>query len=210
MAGCQICETRRPRRFCPGVNGEICSLCCGREREVTVTCPFDCPHLREARAHERPPEIKPEDIPNKDVRISEQFLRDNEPLLMFAAGALLRSAAETPGAVDDDVREALACTVRTYLTLESGLVYETRPANPLAANIQARLQASFQEYRQQVARRTGVNTIRDTDVLGVLVFLRRLEIQHNNGRRRGRAFMDFLRSFFPQDTQASGPPLIVG
>ena len=50
---CAICQIRRPRRFCPGVRGDICSLCCGTEREVTVNCPLDCEYLQEARKHEK-------------------------------------------------------------------------------------------------------------------------------------------------------------
>jgi len=46
-----------------------------------------------------------------------------------------------------------------------------------------------------------MQTLRDADVLGALVFLQRLELQHNNGRRRGRAFVDFLRAYFPAQTQ---------
>jgi hypothetical protein len=48
-------------------------------------------------------------------------------------------------------------------------------------------------------------------VLGLLVFLQRLEIDRNNGRRLGRAFLDFLREFFvPQgDRQPETPSLIV-
>jgi hypothetical protein len=51
---------------------------------------------------------------------------------------------------------------------------------------------------------------READVLGVLAFLQRMEIYHNNGRRRGRAFLDFLRSQ-TQPTHAAPPasPLIV-
>ena len=50
---------------------------------------------------------------------------------MWSAGAAL----DTPGAVDYDVREALEALIRTYRTLESGVYYESVPANPLAANI---------------------------------------------------------------------------
>ena len=46
IMNCAICETRRPRRYCPGVRGEICAICCGTAREVTVDCPLDCPYLR--------------------------------------------------------------------------------------------------------------------------------------------------------------------
>jgi hypothetical protein len=49
-----------------------------------------------------------------------------------------------------------------------------------------------------VQESTGTNPIRDVDVLGILVFLHRMELQHNNGRAKGRAFIDFLRQYFPQ------------
>ena len=45
---------------------------------------------------------------------------------------------------------------------------------------------------------------RDADVLGLLVFLQRLELDRNNGRRRGRAFLDALREFLPAG--AANPP----
>jgi len=51
-----------------------------------------------------------------------------------------------------------------------------------------------------------MQTMRDTDVLGALVFLQRLELQNNNGRRRGRAYFDFLRTYFPVQTP---PPAVV-
>jgi hypothetical protein len=48
---------------------------------------------------------------------------------------------------------------------------------------------------------------RDTDVLAVLAFLQRLEIDRNNGRKRGRAFIDFLRTQF---SVAPGPLAAAG
>jgi hypothetical protein len=52
-------------------------------------------------------------------------------------------------------------------------------------------------------------TIRDSEVLGVLVFLQRLELQNNNGRRRGRAFLDMLRGFFPATTEPPPSSVLV-
>ena len=53
--------------------------------------------------------------------------------------------------------------------------------------------------------------LRDADVLGVLVFLERLELQHNNGRRRGRAFADFLRVYLldPPDKKSAPQPSLI-
>jgi hypothetical protein len=102
--------------------------------------------------------------------------------------------------VDGDAREGIEALIKTYRTLESGLIYETRPNNPYAADIQEALKQGIDELRKRLAETSGMQTLRDADVLGALVFLQRLELQHNNGRRRGRAFFDFLRTYFPVQT----------
>jgi hypothetical protein len=206
---CRICETRKPRRYCPGVTGDICSICCGAEREVSVNCPLDCQYLLEARLHDKPPEIKPEDIPNRDIRVSESFLREHEPLLIFLGAKLLEASLATSGAVDSDVREALDSLTRTYRTLESGLYYETKPNNLIAASIHQKIQEAVDTLRKELTEK-GATNIRDAEVLGVLVFLQRLELHHANGRPRGRAFIGYLHAHFPHEKHDSSeaPSLI--
>jgi hypothetical protein len=199
---CKICNTRKPRRYCPGVSGDICSICCGSEREVTVDCPLDCAYLVEARQHEKPPAVASGPLPNQDVRISEEFLRDHEPLLIFLGAKLLEASMETAGAVDSDVQEALETLIRTYRTLESGLYYETRPNNLLAAGIHQKIQDAVQELRKELGEK-GSTPIRDAEILGILVFLERVGLHERNGRPRGRAFIDYLRGYFPQ--KQTGP-----
>ena len=193
---CKICNVRKPRRYCPGVGGDICSICCGSEREVTVNCPLDCPYLMEARQHEKPPVVSPGPLPNQDVRITEEFLRDHEPLLILLGARLLEASLETAGAVDSDVQEALESLIRTYRTLESGLYYETRPNNLLAAGIHQKIQDAVQELRKELGEK-GSTPIRDAEILGILVFLERVGLHQRNGRPRGRAFIDYLRGYFP-------------
>jgi len=211
---CKICQSRRPRRECPGVRGDICAVCCGTEREVTVNCPLDCAYLADARLHEKALEIDPEQVPNKDVRISESFLRDHSELLAVAGSALFQVSADTPGTADGDVAEALDALVRTYRTMDSGLIYETRPSNLMAAAIQQRVREQIGQYQQQRRERLGMETLRDADVLGVLVFFQRLLFTNNNGRKRGRAFLDLLRKNFatgPAAGAAGGNlPLVTG
>src|SRR2546423_7460282 len=129
---CTICKTRRARRPCPGVKGEICTLCCGAEREVTVDCPLDCEFLMEARRHERPRDIDPDQIPNRDIRVTEQFLSEHKNLVVFL-GRSLAEAGLGARAADPDLRDALDGLTRTYRTLQSGLQYESVPGNPVAA-----------------------------------------------------------------------------
>ena len=201
---CAICQTRRPRRFCPGVRGDICSICCGTEREVTVDCPFDCEFLREARRHDKPVPLDPSQLPNQDIRVSEKFVEEHQPLLAFI-GSTLTSAAMDVQAIDFDVREALDSLIRTYRTLQSGVYYETLPSNPLAAAVHQRVQAALADYRREETRQLGVTRTRDADILGLLVFLQTIEFEYNNGRRRGRAFLDALVTFYSAEAASAEP-----
>jgi hypothetical protein len=203
---CKICGKKRAKRHCPGVDGDICPACCGAERENSIDCPLDCTYLQEARLHDRPPAISAEDYPNQDIKLSEDFIRQQEHLVLWL-GLSLSRVMEARKAVDGDAREGLEALIKTYRTRESGLIYETRPQNPYAADVQEALKQSVEELQKRLTESQGMHTLRDADVLGTLVFLQRLELQHNNGRRRSRAFFDFLRAYFPaaQPTASVAP-----
>jgi hypothetical protein len=186
------------------VRGEICPVCCAESRETTVDCPIDCRYLRDAHEYERAPEPDPERYPHPDIDITERFAGENSTLFAFLGRTLATIALDSPRVNDNDFREALDALTRTYRTLESGLVYETRPANPLAAAIQQQVTEQLDEVRRRLREQTGLDTLRDADVLGVLVAFQRLEYGRNNGRPRSRAFLDFLCREFAADEAA--PP----
>jgi len=192
---CAICGIRKPKRHCPGVRADICSICCGTGREETIDCPLDCEYLREAHRHEAGPEIDPATIPNQDVKVDEAFLSRHEWLLMLLGSAVVDGAVKVTSATDFDAREALEALVKTYRTLESGLIYETRSTNPFAAAIQESVQARVEDIRRRAAEAGGQVGLSDGTVLGMLVFLQRLEYAHNNGRKRSKAFLEFLNQF---------------
>jgi hypothetical protein len=163
----------------------------------------------EARLHEKLPEVSPESVPNRDIRITEEFLRDHEPLLIFLGAKVLAASLETSGALDSDVCEALESMIRTYRTLQSGLYYESRPDNLVAAAIHQKVQDAIQELRKDMAEK-GITAIRDAEVLGVLAFLQRVALAQRNGRPKGRSFIDYLRAHFPQKQQSSADaPLLI-
>lgn len=197
---CKICELRKARRYCPGVGGDICSICCGNEREVTIDCPRSCPFLQEARVHEKylPPDLK--NRPYPDIDVTEKFLEQHPELVTWIGIGLGTASEAEPRVVDADVREALDAIARSYRTLTHGLVYESRPVNPFAAAIFDRLQRSIQEFKD------GTGTIgkhlRDSVVLACLVLFLRLAVDHNNGRPKGRAFIDVIARQFHQEETA--------
>src|SRR5690349_12759212 len=133
---CRICHTRRPRRHCPAIDDDICSQCCGDQREVNISCPLECRYLQEAHRHERGVELALDNLPNEDIDVSEEFVHDNEELVLFCLFTLADAALRTGGAVDADLQKAIDALIRTYRTANSGLVYETRPDDKIAAAVQ--------------------------------------------------------------------------
>jgi hypothetical protein len=193
---CVICKIRKPRRHCPGVNGDICSICCGTEREQSIDCPLECVYLQDAHEHERPPELDPATIPNQDIAVDEEFLRANEVLMALISVALFEGALKNPGTTDWDVRVALESLVQTYRTLGSGIIYEPAMPNMFAVAIVDSVKERLADIVKRETEATGQSSVRNEMVLGVIAFMQRLEYSRNNGRKRSRAFIDFLRGFY--------------
>jgi hypothetical protein len=52
-------------------------------------------------------------------------------------------------------------------------------------------------FRMEERQGRAIASIRDADILRALVFFARLELDRNNGRPRGRAFIGLLRELSP-------------
>jgi hypothetical protein len=188
---CAICKTRREKRQCPGVRGDICAICCGEQREETIDCPLDCEYLQMAHARESTETKDPRGLPNPEFQVTQSFVSQNLDLLMVLQQAVLMGAARS-NAIDNDVKEALDGLVRTYRTMESGLYYDSRPANPMASGVFDAVQQRVAEIRTTENER-GVHKVTDGLVLKLLMFLQQMEYTFNNGRKRGRLFLDQIR-----------------
>jgi len=193
---CAICKTAKARRFCPGVREEICTGCCGTGREVTIDCPLNCEYLAEAHRHEKKPPTDPEAMPGKDVPLDDDFLRTNEFLIVLLGSAVSEAVQAFPNAIDTDAVEALDSLAKTWRTLVAGIYYETKPVNPIAAEMYDAVQARVEELRARIKDAEVAQSLPDAVVLGVLVFLQRVAFGMNNGRPKCKAFLVFLEQFY--------------
>ena len=208
---CPICEKRKPKRFCPAKHKQICRRCCGEQREVTITCPFDCRYLQQSRERDYSGGLDPKDFPYKEIRIDESFLRDHAILVETCGKALLEASLSVTGAVDADSRAALEGLIRTYKTRESGLYYDSRPDSIYAARIFDDLIGDDRTLSTRAAGAIRLDAhTRDSDVLTTWVFLLRMALDRDNGRPKGRAVLDFLHLHFRPAEEAPSPVLIAG
>jgi hypothetical protein len=210
---CPICEKRPPKRLCPAKGGKICAVCCGREREVTIDCPPECPHLVAAHRYEaehRKP-LSLEEYPYPDIEFPKDFIHERWPVVTRLVAAILGFQAQNNDLNDGAVFIALEALAETYRILGTGIYYERPPEHPLSRALYAQIGEFLQEYRKQETNRIGFSSLKDSEIFHLLVFLLRVGRQEMSGRPRARTFLSFLCQRFPLPEGATkeGPRIIV-
>jgi len=199
VVSCPICEKRKEERFCPARGEKICAVCCGTEREVSIDCPSDCPHLVAAHRYEDEHQRSlPADTPLLDAKVPQDVVYTHENLISGLAFTAAKFATSQPATTDADVLAALQALAETYRTLGSGIYYEKPPEAPLPRELYAALEAFLTETKQQMKERGGSAFLKDSEILVLLVFLFRMGLLRTNGRPRARRYIAFLRGQFPE------------
>jgi hypothetical protein len=208
---CPICNKRKAKRLCPARAESICSICCGTEREVTIDCPSDCVHLAASRQYDMARlEIDWAKVPFPESKFDRRFAETHAPLLFYLDYAVCKFAAEHRAVVDSDILAAMQTLAEAYRTQASGLIYEKPLDYTLQRALFENLKAAITEFRQKEAQRLGMTTVRDSEVRDALIFLTQLCAVHDNGRPKGRAYLDLIRQQFPKEEfQKSGPSILL-
>ena len=198
---CAICSNRKEKRFCLAVHGRICPQCCGEQRERTLDCPSECPYLQQARQHEKPRQL--EDAPPEEVfpkvELSDEFLQAREPVISGILQTIGRLSRRDRSLNDQEVIAALVNLAKSYRTLVgSGLIYEQVPPSLAQQALIEAVRRLLQEFRELEREHLGHTTLKDADVLKVLVLALRLAHIHTSGRPLSRAFLDFLHDRFAE------------
>jgi hypothetical protein len=209
---CLICEKRKAARYCPAKVGKICAVCCGTEREVSITCPPDCAYL--VAAHRYEDEHKralPTDTPFLEERIPHDILHTHQQLIAALAFQTAKFASNQTSTADPDILASLAALGGTYKTLQSGLLYEKIPDIPVQRDLYLTLSQFLNEIKQKAAASGNSAALKDTAIFQVIVFLYRMGLLRSNARPRSRRFIEFLRGQFPQaeELKREEPRIIV-
>jgi hypothetical protein len=175
-------------------------VCCGTEREVTIDCPVDCPYLVASRQYDlERREVDWSKVPFADIKIPASFVAEHEELLLALSYAICRTAQDNRLVADPDVLAALGPLVETYRTLSSGIYYEKPPAYRVQREVYDAVRAAVEEFKKADARSRGMSGLRDGEIRDALTFLAQLGATRANGRPKGRAFLDFLRTQFKSE-----------
>jgi len=194
---CPICHKRKAKRFCPARGDSICAVCCGTEREATIDCPSDCPYLvasREYDASRR--QVDWSNLPFPDTRLPYGFTQDHAPLLMALMSAIWQYSRGHRPLVDTDAMAALQALAESYRTLSTGLYYEKPPDYLYQRELYQALKVALEEFQRLETQRQGLVTLRNSDLRDALIYLTQLAAVRENGRPKGRAFLDLIGAQF--------------
>lgn len=195
---CSICHTRKASRACSVINKQICSQCCGTERENTLDCPAECTHLQNARTHEKMrsnQDIQDQSLLFSDVILTMKFVAEQEEFSGGLALLLAQAACSDHTLRDRDVLVALSTLAREYQHLASGnRMPISTEANESQKGLIDQLRVGVVAYRKYQSTKQNQQTLTDIDVYKSFVFLIRTALARTSGRPFSRSFTQFLSS----------------
>jgi hypothetical protein len=139
---CPLCRVRKPKRSCPGIGEQICTVCCGTKRLVEIACPPTCIYLETAQRH---PAALVKRQQERDVAVLMGALGAlSEPQLqLFFAIHTFIARLKLPALViaDEDVAAACGALAGTFETASRGVLYEQQAPSPGGEALRRELKA---------------------------------------------------------------------
>jgi hypothetical protein len=148
-------------------------------------------------------------VPFADVRIPIEFAQSHTLLLVTLTSSIWEYARQHRQVVDTDAIAALQALAETYRTLSSGLYYEKPPDYLYRRELYHVLKAALEEFKETETQRLGLATTRDSEIRDALTFLTQLGATRENGRPKGRAFLDLIRTQLAPEAPAKPASNIV-
>ena len=177
---------------------------------MSIDCPSDCPYLVASREYdEERRQIDWKKIPFSDVEIPAEFVESHTPLMVRLISCIAEYAQDHRQVVDTDVTAALQALAGTYRTLSSGLYYEKPPDYLYQRELYHALKAEVEKFKQAETQRLGLATTRDSEIRDALIYLTQSAASRENGRPKGRAFLDLIRAQLAREASAKPASNIV-
>lgn len=154
MARCIQCHQREGKRFCPPLQAQICSVCCATHRMMTIACVEACPYLRDAR--ETTGKRLMEALVNALIAADhDDWIEDVEyltPLLHTIEHAIVQVRREHfSDLTDSEVLSAVNLALRTYETLQRGIIYRHTSESPRVQRVVEKILGLLDDLKNALA-----------------------------------------------------------
>lgn len=173
MAACPKCSTRKARRECPALAQHICSVCCAELRMIELACPEHCQYLREARTTtlDRRTEKLVEHLMSRGLENMLETLKRFEPVILWIDRAVVQVQRYTfRNLSDHEVLEGLKNALKTYETLDRGIIYEHKAESPRIQAVTDAVLQALNEIKADLQQQGRSHLITTRDFLACLQF----------------------------------------
>jgi hypothetical protein len=188
-------------------------MCCARKREVEIDCPLSCAYLREGYSYEQ----GKTPVENRTAQITENrtfdrsFIIANEPFLLHLWQVIWETFQSVPQIHDSDILSAFTALEKTYRTLDTGLYYDSKPAQSVPQMVYLKLKEAIDaQLANPDANKPHVKL---STVLDCLVFQQQLVQMRSSERPLSRGFLLQLQEVFartPQSSKSEPSSIVLG
>jgi len=173
MQRCAKCSKQAARRECAALGERICAPCCARLRMLVLACPERCPYLQDARRTTGKRRME-QLLAHLSAQGKESWLSvipRMSGLLTLLEGAIVGVQRQHfRDLTDGEVLAGIENAIRTYETLERGIIYEHRSESPRIQAVTESLIEVLKRVEEDSARRGArLQTSDEVACLHVLV-----------------------------------------
>lgn len=197
---CPSCQSRKGKRFCPGLNQTICSVCCGEKRVVEIRCPADCPFLQSGSQYQSQRHYIRQ-MRGPDAALFEEVLFEKQQILHSLQAVLVRLHRVFRDFSDRHAQEAVEKVLQTCETESKGVIYQYSSTTP-------HVQAAIKDLLEEVGRlRQGgkerEHPVKLGDIITCLKFLNKDIAGMAEKDSSAQAYLAFIAGFFPAQERSS-------
>ncbi len=194
---CPLCDKRKGVRYCPALNFQICSLCCGTKRRRTISCPDDCFYLITGRAYQvqRIPDIA---LIIKIREVNPEYMNGIEQSILLIRATRFRDL------LDSEVKLALENILKTLETAERKIIYEYRSPNPKIQIVADSVTQTIKKYLRGEAGERSVSINEAKIFLKTIINALTTLVDRNS---ESTVYLDFIQQL-AKESQKSTPDII--
>ena len=202
MVSCQICGKRPGKRRCPAIAGNICAICCARDRMIELACPDTCGYLISAREHAK---TKEGDIVTK--QFAEMGIKFNPNRIHMTLGiaideAIIAIQRESYKDIDDsEILAAIENAMKNMETAGAGLIYEHKDASRRVQELSQRMRTHLDEV---VGKFPPENRPKSLDVVEALKLIGSLVRAHIRAGEDKRSYLRYIAMFHSWGKEQAG------
>jgi len=196
---CELCDKRKPKRYCPAKRTSICPVCCGEKRGVEINCPPDCQYYVEGQKHHQQKIMQQrikKDGARSYVRKAELYKHNPELFAHLEKGFVSIFRADK-NLTNKDLVSGLDLAHQTLETEKKGIIFQHQSGNNYADEISNHVLGIVSHFKNNPE--VGENRINlDFAILVVKEFLNEARFYMKNDANPKSYFIYLLR-YHPEE-----------